>query len=81
MLYTPDATLDIKGYTDSSGSYNYNVSVSEFRANTIKLYLVGKGIENSRINALGLGPENPIASNENAEGRSKNRRVEIEVID
>ena len=80
MLYTPGATIDIKGYTDSSGPYNYNVSVSEFRANTIKLYLVGKGIENSRIKAFGLGPKDPIATNKTAEGRRKNRRVEIEVI-
>ncbi len=80
MLHAPGTTIDIKGYTDSSGPYNYNVSVSEFRANTIKLYFVGKGIENSRIKALGLGPKDPIATNKTAEGRRKNRRVEIEVI-
>ena len=80
MLYTPDSTVDIKGYTDSSGPYSYNVSVSEFRANTIKLYLVGKGIQRSKINTFGLGPQDPIATNETAEGRRKNRRVELEVI-
>ncbi len=79
MIHTPKATIDIKGYTDSSGSYSYNVSVSEFRANTIKLYLVGKGIHNSKITTFGLGPQDPIATNETVAGRRKNRRVELEV--
>ena len=79
MLQSPGASISIKGYTDSTGSKSYNVSVSEFRANTIKIFLVGKGIDPSRINAFGLGPENPIASNETEEGRRKNRRVELEL--
>ena len=73
------ATVHIKGYADSTGSYSYNVSVSGFRANTIKTYLVGKGVDPSRIKASGLGPENPIASNATSQGRQKNRRVEIEL--
>ena len=77
MLYRPDANISIKGFTDSTGSYTYNVSVSEFRANTIKTFLVGKGIESKRIQTTGMGPENPIASNETDDGRRKNRRVEI----
>ena len=79
LLQNPSASIDIKGYSDSTGSYNYNVSVSEFRANTIKTYLVGKGVPPSRIKSTGLGPENPIATNDTEEGRRKNRRVEIEV--
>ena len=78
MLHNPDASIDIKGFTDSTGSYTYNVSVSEFRANTIKTFLVGKGIDIDRIKTFGLGPENPIATNNTEEGRRKNRRVEIE---
>jgi general secretion pathway protein A len=70
--------ISVKGYTDSSGSLSYNVSISKFRANIIKTYLAGKGINPARITALGLGPENPVASNETAEGRRQNRRVEIE---
>ena len=70
--------ISVKGYTDSSGSLSYNVSISKFRANIIKTYLAGKGINPARITALGLGPENPLASNETAEGRRQNRRVEIE---
>jgi len=80
MLHTPDAIINIKGFTDSTGSYSYNVSVSEFRANTIKTFLVGKGIDNARIKTFGLGPENPIATNKTEEGRRKNRRVEIELV-
>ena len=79
MLHNLDDNINIKGFTDSTGSYSYNVSVSEFRANTIKTYLVGKGVESARIKTFGLGPENPIASNETEAGRRQNRRVEIEL--
>jgi len=79
MLHNPDDSINIKGFTDSTGSYSYNVSVSEFRANTIKTYLVGKGIESVRIKTFGLGPEDPIASNKTEAGRRQNRRVEIEL--
>ena len=79
MLHSTSARISIKGYTDSTGDYSYNVSVSRFRANTIKTYLVGKGVDPANIKADGLGPENPIASNNTAEGQRKNRRVEIEL--
>ena len=79
MIQRPDAYITIKGFTDSTGSYSYNVSVSEFRANTIKTFLVGKGVAAKRIQTYGMGPENPIASNETDAGRRKNRRVEIEL--
>ena len=80
LLQKPNASIDIRGYTDSTGNYSYNMSVSEFRANTIKIYLVGKGVDSSKIKSAGLGPQDPIASNETAAGRRKNRRVEIEII-
>lgn len=79
MLHANSAKINIKGYTDSTGDYSYNISVSRFRANTIKTYLVGKGVDPANIKADGLGPENPIDTNETAEGRQKNRRVEIEI--
>jgi general secretion pathway protein A len=79
MLASPTTTLDIKGYTDSTGSYTYNVSVSEFRANSIKVFLVGRGVDSARIKAVGLGPENPIATNDTEGGRRKNRRVELDL--
>jgi len=67
----------VEGYTDSYGNYFYNLKLSQLRANMVKNYFVGQGIEISRIKAVGLGSENPIADNENQKGRSKNRRVEI----
>ena len=79
MIHNPDAKVSVKGFTDSSGSRSYNISVSQFRANTIKSYLVGKGVRSSHINAVGLGPENPIATNATEAGRRSNRRVEIEL--
>lgn len=79
MLQSPATSIDIRGYTDSTGSYSYNVRVSEFRANNIKLFLVGKGVDLSKISASGLGPKNPTATNDTKEGRSKNRRVELEL--
>ena len=79
MIHNPESKVSVKGYTDSSGSRSYNVSVSQFRANTIKSYLVGKGVRTSHINAVGLGPEDPIATNATEAGRRSNRRVEIEL--
>lgn len=79
MISNPDASINISGYTDSSGAYSYNMSVSQFRANMVKGYLVGKGVDPFKIDALGLGPKNPIASNTTEKGRQTNRRVEIEL--
>jgi len=70
----------ITGYTDSVGSLTYNLSVSQFRANSVRSYLAGKGIEPERLVAVGLGPKDPIASNDTPEGRERNRRVEIEPL-
>lgn len=81
MLHSAKAKITIKGYTDSTGHYRYNVNVSKFRANIIKSYLAGKGVDSSKIESLGLGPANPVATNSTAEGRRANRRVEIEFND
>jgi len=79
MLNRPTTSIDIRGHSDSIGSEDYNVSVSRFRANTIKTFLVGKGIEPAKIKSVGMGSKNPIATNTTAAGRSKNRRVELEI--
>ena len=73
----PDAKIFIEGYTDSYGNYFYNKKISQLRANIVKSYFEGQGIAESRITAIGMGPENPVADNTTREGRSKNRRVEI----
>lgn len=68
----------VKGYTDASGPPSYNESVSRFRANAVKSYIIGKGAKPQQIAVFGLGARNPIASNDTAQGRRRNRRVEIE---
>jgi OOP family OmpA-OmpF porin len=68
------------GHTDSVGTDAYNQGLSARRANAVKQYLVSKGIEANRIYTEGKGESQPVADNRTAEGRAKNRRVEIEVI-
>ena len=68
------------GHTDSVGTPQYNQGLSERRASAVKAYLVSKGIAANRIYTEGKGEKDPIASNSTAEGRAKNRRVEIEVV-
>ena len=68
------------GHTDSVGSYAYNQRLSVRRAEAVKAYLVSKGIERNRIYTEGKGEKQPVADNRTAEGRAKNRRVEVEVV-
>ena len=68
------------GHTDSIGSDSWNMPLSVRRADAVKGYLVSKGIEKNRIYTEGKGSKNPVADNKTAEGRAKNRRVEIEVV-
>ncbi len=74
-----DTNITIFGYTDNTGSADYNLKLSGERANAVKTYLTSKGIENGRFNVSGLGIADPIASNDTPEGRSKNRRVEFAI--
>lgn len=68
------------GHTDSIGTEEYNQKLSERRAEAVKNYLVSKGIEKNRVYTEGKGEKQPVADNRTAEGRAKNRRVEIEVV-
>ena len=68
------------GHTDSVGSDAYNQRLSVRRAEAVKAYLVTKGIERNRVYTEGKGEKQPVADNKTAEGRAKNRRVEIEVV-
>jgi OOP family OmpA-OmpF porin len=68
------------GHTDSVGTDAYNQKLSVKRSEAVKAYLVSKGIEKSRVYTEGKGEKQPVADNKTKEGRSKNRRVEIEVV-
>ena len=68
------------GHADSIGSDAYNQKLSVRRAESVKAYLVSKGVEPNRIYTEGKGEKQPVASNKSKDGRAKNRRVEIEVI-
>lgn len=68
------------GHTDSVGTDAYNQRLSVRRAEAVKAYLVTKGIEKNRVYTEGKGEKQPVADNKTAEGRAKNRRVEIEVV-
>jgi OOP family OmpA-OmpF porin len=68
------------GHTDSVGSDSYNEKLSVRRAEAVKAYLVGKGIEKNRVYTEGKGKKQPVAENKTAAGRAKNRRVEIEFV-
>ena len=79
MLKQPEIKIVARGYTDTTGGRVYNRKLSEFRANVVKTYLVGKGISPIRISALGMGEQNPAEPNATIGGRKANRRVEIEI--
>jgi len=68
------------GHTDAVGTDGYNQKLSVQRSDAVKAYLVGKGIEKNRVYTEGKGEKQPVADNKTAEGRAKNRRVEIEVV-
>jgi len=73
----PGIKVEVQGYTDSIGSEEYNLGLSERRAKTVEAYLEGKGIDPNAISAKGYGEANPVASNDTKEGRAQNRRVEF----
>jgi outer membrane protein OmpA-like peptidoglycan-associated protein len=70
----------ILGFTDNSGDPDYNVDLSERRANAVRDYLISTGVNPDLLRTVGLGDMYPIASNDTAEGRAMNRRVQVEVI-
>ena len=76
----PDRTVVIEGYTDNIGGDDYNLGLSQRRADSVKSYLTGQGIASMRLTSTGKGLSNPIAGNDSAAGRQQNRRVEV-IID
>lgn len=73
----PERTALIEGHTDSTGSDAYNQALSERRADAVKSYLVGQGIDSNRLVASGKGKSAPVADNTSTTGRQQNRRVEV----
>jgi len=74
-----DKLVSIEGFTDSRGADDMNQKLSQDRANAVKDYLVSQGVKPEKVRAVGRGEANPVASNDTAEGRANNRRVEIVV--
>ena len=73
----PGLNLEIQGYTDSIGPEEYNLGLSQRRAEAVEAYIESKGVNPASVTAKGYGEANPVASNDTAEGRAKNRRVEF----
>ncbi|HLG97673.1 MAG TPA: OmpA family protein [Bryobacteraceae bacterium] len=79
ILSHPGLKLEVDGYTDSIGSDDYNMKLSQQRADAVRAYLTGQGLAQDNVSAIGFGKQNPVASNDTSEGRQKNRRVELVV--
>jgi outer membrane protein OmpA-like peptidoglycan-associated protein len=73
----PQEKFIVEGHTDSRGSDELNQRLSDHRAEAVKNYLVSRGVPEDRVTAIGMGSEDPVASNRTAEGRADNRRVDI----
>lgn len=76
-----DVKVEISGHTDSDGNREHNVDLSQRRAESVKKYLVDKGIDSSRLSTKGYGPDQPIADNKTKKGKSQNRRIEFKLVD
>jgi outer membrane protein OmpA-like peptidoglycan-associated protein len=76
----PDRTVMIEGYTDSVGGEDYNLGLSQRRADSVKSYLTGQGIDTMRLSSSGKGESGAVAGNDSADGRQQNRRVEVIIV-
>lgn len=79
LLKTKERNLTVEGFTDSQGSYDYNMLLSQRRADAVRSYLISRGYPGNLIQAQGIGEDRPVSDNNSAEGRANNRRVEIVV--
>lgn len=81
MLDNPGVNIRVEGHTDNVGSVPFNLALSEDRATSVLHFLVERGVVSSRIDVEGKGPLEPLADNETEEGRAKNRRVQIVILE
>ncbi len=79
LLARTDIIIELDGHTDSKGSETYNQTLSQRRAESVKQYLVGRGVDAGRMTTVGFGESQPVADNATDEGREYNRRVELKV--
>ena len=77
MNAQPEARLEVRGHTDAQGPANFNLQLSQRRAESVRQYLIKGGIDPGRVTAVGIGEDEPMASNANPEGRALNRRIEF----
>jgi outer membrane protein OmpA-like peptidoglycan-associated protein len=77
MKDNPTINVDVEGHTDSQGNDRFNLKLSQRRAESVKKFLVGKGVSSGRMRPKGYGENVPIADNRTADGRAQNRRVEF----
>jgi outer membrane protein OmpA-like peptidoglycan-associated protein len=80
MNQYPNSLIDVYGHTDSTGSDQYNQTLSENRARTVANYLTMQGVSAARLRSQGFGETMPVADNATEEGRRRNRRVEIKIV-
>ncbi|MBP6671852.1 MAG: OmpA family protein [Bacteroidetes bacterium] len=79
LMATKERTLVVEGHTDSQGAADFNLQLSQQRADAVRDYIISRGYSSSLISAKGIGKERPVSDNSNVEGRANNRRVEIVV--
>jgi len=77
----PTLRVEVAGHTDNKGSRDYNLKLSQKRAESVRDYLISKGVAGDRMAAKGYGPDQPVASNDTEEGRAQNRRIQLNKID
>jgi outer membrane protein OmpA-like peptidoglycan-associated protein len=75
-----DTNILIEGHTDATGSHDYNLKLSDRRAQSVAAYIEGLGVNNGRVTTKGYGPDQPVGDNTTAEGRQQNRRVEVAIF-
>ena len=81
MQDVPTLKIELSGHTDNIGNDEYNLNLSQRRADAVRLYLTSRGLDKSRVSAVGYGESKPVDTNETSEGRANNRRTEFEIID
>ncbi|MBN2571341.1 MAG: OmpA family protein [Ignavibacteriales bacterium] len=80
LIQNPTVVIELAGHTDNVGSDSYNQKLSEARANSVKTYLISRGVSSTRLVAVGYGELRPIATNSTDWGREQNRRVEFTIL-